>query len=114
MRLLVVRGDERLPVTVSNDGKVHDLFMTVADAVDEKLAKEDAEYQDLISKVDKHDKASISRAFSLNPPPRRLNWKRFWRTHCLATNEAVMKNRNTPLKKIPGLSNNAVIRFVRQ
>ncbi|KAM7540515.1 hypothetical protein Aperf_G00000032990 [Anoplocephala perfoliata] len=114
MRLVVVRGDERLPITVSNDGKVHDLFTTVANAIDEKLANEKAEYQDLISKIDKHDKALISRAFSLNPPPRRLNWQRFWRTHCLASNEAVMKDRNTPLKKVPGLSNNNVIRFVRR
>lgn len=114
MRLVIQRGDERILIAVPNDGKVHDLFTAVADAVDVKLAKERAEYNDLISNIDKCDKAAVRNAFSLNPPPKRLNWRRFWRTHCLVSNGAYLTDRNTPLKKVPGLCNNTVIRFARR
>nr|CDS33419.1 expressed conserved protein [Hymenolepis microstoma] len=114
MRLFIQRGDERIPITVPSNGSVHDLLAAVATAIDEKLSKEGADYDDLVSKIDYRDKAAVRHVFSLNPPPKHLNWRRFWRTHCLASNEVYLIDKNTPLKKIPGLYNNTVVRFVRR
>ncbi|VDN98872.1 unnamed protein product [Rodentolepis nana] len=114
IRLFIQRGDERIPITVSNDGSVHDLHAAVAAAIDEKLSNEGAVYDDLISNIDLCDMAAVCHVFSLNPPPKHLNWRRFWRTHCLVSNEVHLNDKNTPLKKVPGLYNNTVIRFARR
>ncbi|KAL5970033.1 hypothetical protein TSMEX_002231 [Taenia solium] len=114
VRLVVVRGEEKLPVVVPSGGKVCDVFSAVADAINERLDGEEEEYTTLIARLDKHDKAAMIRAFSVTPPPKRLNWRKFWRTHCLTSNEIILKDRGVPLNNVPGLVNGTVLRFARR
>lgn len=111
---MVVRGEEKLPVAIPSGGKVCDVFSAVADAINEKLDREEEEYRTLVTRLDKHDKSAMIRAFSAAPPPMRLNWRRFWRTHCLVSNGLILKDRDTPLNNIPELLNGTVLRFARR
>ncbi|KAL5111169.1 hypothetical protein TcWFU_000445 [Taenia crassiceps] len=114
MRLVVIRGEEKIPVVVPGSGKVHDVFSAVADAINERLDREGEEYRALVTQLDKHDKAAVVRAFSATPPPKRLNWRRFWRTHCITSNGMLLKDRNVLLNNVPGLVNGTVLRFARR
>ncbi|KAH9285746.1 hypothetical protein ECG_00793 [Echinococcus granulosus] len=114
MQLMVIRGNEKVPVAVPNGSKVNDVFSAVADAINERLDREGEEYRTHTTRLDKHDKAAIVRAFSVTSPPKRLNWRRFWRTHCLISNEVILKDRDVPVNNVPGLVNGAVLRFARR
>ncbi|VDD80188.1 unnamed protein product [Mesocestoides corti] len=114
-RLVVNRADgERISVIVRNNGKVNDIFLAVADSINGKHKKQQKDYEALISRIDKHDKVAISKAFSRGPPPKFINWRRFWRTHCLASDEVLLKDRNVRIKDVPGLTNGTVLYFVRR
>lgn len=112
--LLIYRGGETHPVILSSDARVHDLFSAVERTISDKLLFEENEHNQFVSETSSRGKSKIRKAFSISPKQKGLNWRRFWRTHCLASNQSILENRSHLLKNIPGLSTGALLRFVRR
>lgn len=115
MRLLVCRADgDTIPIIILNDGSVGDVYLAVADAFNRVRDAEQLIYDSLVQKVNPKDKKCVVDFFSKAPPPRRLHWRKFWRTYSLVCDGIPLSDRNDSIKNIPELKKGAVLRFVRK